>query len=78
MGTTTIKVPVELRDRISADAKAHGQTIAARLEQLISAAERKARFASVRDAYARLAVDDDYQAETQSWDALSADGLDDA
>lgn len=78
MTTTTIKVPVELRDRISADAKAHGQTIAARLEQLISAAEREARFISVREAYARLAVDDDYRAESRAWDALSADGLEDA
>lgn len=74
---TTIKVPVELRERISADAKAHGQTIATRLEQLISEAERQTRFAEIRAAYARLAPDDDYQEETTSWDSLAADGLDD-
>lgn len=43
MAYTTIKLPVALRDRISADARAHGLTIAARLEQLVSEAEREAR-----------------------------------
>ena len=77
MSTTTIKVPVALRDRISADAKAHGQTIAARLEHLISEAERESRFAAVREAYGRLSPDDDYWEETRSWDDLSGDGLED-
>lgn len=75
MAYTTIKLPVALRDRISADARAHGLTIAARLEQLVSEAEREARFASIREAYARLGQDDDYWMETRSWDDLSGDGL---
>ncbi len=75
MAVATIKVPVELRDRIIADAKAHGLTIAARLDQLISEAERASRFAAIREAYARLPEDDDYWDETRSWDALSGDGL---
>ena len=78
MTTTTIKVPSELRDRLSADAKQHGQTIAARLADLLTAAEREARFESVRLAYERLPEDDDYWAETRAWDALSTDGVDDA
>ncbi|MGV1006166.1 MAG: toxin-antitoxin system protein [Candidatus Nanopelagicales bacterium] len=78
MATTTIKVPSALRDRLTANARLHGQSVAARLDDLLSAAEREARFESIRLAYQQVGADDDYWVETRAWDALSADGLDDA
>jgi hypothetical protein len=78
MALTTIKIPTELRDRISADAKERGVTAAALLSELINDYERARRFAAIREAYANLPPDDDYWAETRDWDTLSGDGLADA
>ena len=69
---TTIKVPSELRDRISASARSRGTTAAGLLAELLDEHERAERFAAVKAAYARLAPDDDYWAETRTWEALQA------
>lgn len=71
---TTIKVPRQLRERIAARARAQHATAADVLTRLLDDADRAARFAAVRAAYA--GVDDDYVVETVEWDATSADGLD--
>ena len=73
--STTIKVPVALRDRINHDAGALGVSAAALLEQLLDDYERAQRLASVREAYAQLPADDDYWGEIAAWDATLADGL---
>jgi predicted transcriptional regulator len=86
MPLTTIKVPVELRDRVSEDARARGVSMSALLAELVDEYERAQRFAAVRRAYADLPAADDYEtddyetddyaAETREWDsALAADGL---
>jgi predicted DNA-binding protein len=70
---TTIKVPRELRDRISAHAKKAGEPAAAFLTDLLDAYERAARFEAVRFAHAT--ADERYRAETAEWDALGDEGL---
>jgi predicted DNA-binding protein len=70
--TTTIKVPTELRDRISASARSRGTTAAGLLTELLDEHERAKRFSAVKSAYARLSPDDDYWAETRAWEALEA------
>ena len=72
---TTIKVPKRLRDRISRDAAREGLTAAGFLGALIAAHERAARFDAVRGAYA-ADPDVEYVAETEQWDMLANDGLD--
>lgn len=76
--TTTIKVTRAARDRINARARAEGVTPAVLLNRLLDEHDRATRFAAVRAGYAALAVDDDYADETAAWDAVNADGLDDA
>lgn len=72
MATTTIKVPTELRDRISASARSRGTSAAGLLAELLDEHERTERFAAVKAAYARLSLDDDYWAETRAWEAREA------
>ena len=43
----------------------------------MAASERRERFAADRAAYAHLDSHEDYLAETTSWEATTADGLDD-
>jgi len=72
MGLTTIKVPVELRDRISRDAKARGVTAAALLSELLDDAERRRRMAAVGEAFATLEDDDEYWDDVRAWDKIEA------
>lgn len=73
MALTTIKVPTELRDRISRNAKQRNMTLSALLRELVDAYDREQRFAAIRDAYARLPADDDYREEIAEWDSVDAD-----
>lgn len=72
MSLTTIKVPVELRERISADAKARGVTAADLIAQALDELERQQRWAKVGAVFSDLAPDDDYWDEVRAWDAISA------
>ena len=72
---TTIKVPKQLRERISHDAARTGVSAAVYLARLVDDEERRQRFAAVRQVYA-ADRDEAYDAETSDWDATSADGLD--
>lgn len=72
MALTTIKVPVELRDRISRDAKERGVTAAALLNQLLDDAERARRMEAVGAAFATLKDDDEYWDDVRAWDAIEA------
>lgn len=49
-GSTTIKVPVELRDRLKQDAAAHRQTLAERIDSLLRESARYSRMANLRRA----------------------------
>lgn len=72
MATTTIKVPVELRDRINQDAKARGTTAAGLIERLLDAHERRSRM----DAFGRAfrSADASYWDEFRAWDVTLTDG----
>jgi macrodomain Ter protein organizer (MatP/YcbG family) len=74
MALTTIKVPVELRDRISHDAKQRGMTAAALLGELLDDAERNKQMAAVGASFAMVEDDDEYWEEVRAWD-LIASGL---
>lgn len=66
MATTTIKVPVELRDRINRDAKAHGVSAARLIEQLLDGYERRQRMESFGQAF--RGASESYWDEFEAWD----------
>lgn len=70
---TTIKVPKDLRARISRDAAAQGTTAAGLIATLLDDHEKRARLLAVGRAYA--SIDDAYVAEVDLWDTVAADGL---
>lgn len=76
MALTTIKVPVDLRERISTSARARGVTAAALITEALDELDRQQRWAAVGTAFADLSPDDDYWDEVRAWDAISA-GLSD-
>lgn len=64
MTLTTIKVPVELRDRLRDAANEHEVTQAALLEQALDALRRRDLFASMRE----FEPDEQYLTEMREWD----------
>jgi len=68
MAMTTIKIPVELRDRINEDARAQGVSAAGLIEQLMDAHDRNRRMQSFGRAV--RSADEDYWNEAREWDAL--------
>lgn len=68
-GSTTIKVPVELRDRLKQDAAAHGQTLAGRIDSLLRESARYSRMADLRRAIDATPpqVMADYARERDEW-----------
>lgn len=72
---TSVKVPVDLRDRIVADARARQQTVAAFLDSILDEWERQQRFQAVRSAYANLTEEQrgDYTAETEAWASIETE-----
>lgn len=76
---TTIKVPKELRETVMKSARAEGLTAAEFLRQVTEEHARRRRFAAVREAYAGIGRDSDYDEITTTWDQAAADdGLADA
>ena len=70
--TATIKVPVELRDRINRGAKERGVTPARLIEGLLDEDERRRRIGAFGEVIRR--ADGDYWDEFHDWDATMADG----
>ncbi|MGB3896262.1 MAG: antitoxin [Mycolicibacter sinensis] len=69
--TTTIRVPVQTRDRLAAQARERGVSMAVLLAELAAGAEREAAFRAERDATrAEAALPD-----LRDWDATVGDGL---
>ncbi|QIM16301.1 toxin-antitoxin system protein [Leucobacter insecticola] len=66
MAATSIKVSVELRDRINRDARARGTTAAGFLESLLDGYERRRRMESFGAAF--RANDREYWDEFHTWD----------
>lgn len=72
MATTTIKVSVELRDRINSDAKEKGVTASGLIENLLDAYERRQRM----EAFGRATrgAESEYRDEYRDWDVALNDG----
>jgi hypothetical protein len=72
---TTIKVPVELRDRINRDAQERGVTAAGLIEGLLDGYERRRRMETFGRAF--RGADQSYWDEFRVWDIALIDGHDD-
>jgi predicted DNA-binding protein len=73
--TTTIRVPVQTRDRLAAQASERGVSLAAFLTELASRAERETIFRVERDATRAEAALDAIRDEDRDWDDTLGDGL---
>lgn len=69
---TTIKVPVELRDRINRVAQERGITAAGFIAGLVDGYERRRRMESFGRAF--RGADQDYWDEFRAWDVALSDG----
>lgn len=69
---TTIKVPVELRDRINRDARERGLTAAGFIEGLVDGNERRRRMESFGRAF--RSADGGCWDEFREWDVTFHDG----
>lgn len=72
MAMTTIKVPVELRNRINQDAQERGVTAAGLIEKLLDAYERRRRMEAFGRAFRQADVS--YWDESRDWDVTLGDG----
>ena len=68
MTSTTIKVSVELRDRLKASASAHGRTLGSHLEALLAQEAQRERFRALREQIAQTPPDQRYRLELAEWE----------
>ena len=73
--TTTIRVPIPTRDRLAAQARQRGVSIAALLEELADRAERHAAFEAERLATLADTELPEVGDEDLDWDATAGDGV---
>jgi hypothetical protein len=73
--TTTIRVPVQTRDRLAAQARERGMSIAALLTELATAAEHEAMFRAERYATRADAAVQAVRDEDRDWDHTVDDGI---
>ncbi len=76
MSLTTIKVDTQLRDRISAAAREHGQSIGDYLAQIVAEARRRERLQAMADSMHANPPGTDYWAEVAELDVLAASARD--
>lgn len=76
MSMTTIKVDTGLRDRISAAAREHGQTIGDYLDRVVKEARRRERLQAMADSMRSNPPGPDYWAEVAELDALTVTARD--
>jgi predicted transcriptional regulator len=76
MGTTTIRVPEETRDRLNALAKRRGSTAGEVVADLVQTADDEALLADAEEGWAKLTADPQllaaYRAETAELEAFDA------
>jgi post-segregation antitoxin (ccd killing protein) len=72
---TTIRVPVQTRDRLAAQARERGVSIAALITALASRAEQEAIFRAERDATRAEATVHAVHDEERDWDHTVDDGI---
>lgn len=73
--TTTIRVSVQTRDRLAAQARERGVSIATLLTELATRAEQETIFRAERDATRAEAALRAARDENRDWDATVGDGL---
>lgn len=73
--TTTIRVTVDTRDRLAAQARERGVSISSLLSDLAARGERDAIFAAERDAERAEANDAAAQDDSRAWDDTTGDGI---
>jgi len=73
--TTTIRVSVQTRDRLAAQARERGVSIAALLTELAARAEHEAIFRAESDATRAEAALQAVRNENRDWDTTAGDGL---
>lgn len=74
--TTTIRVPVRTRDRLAAQARERGVSMAVLLSELAADAERAAAFQAERDTTRAEAAQNTADDESHDWESTVGDGLD--
>jgi predicted DNA-binding protein len=76
MGTTTIRVPAETRDRLNALAKRRGAPAGEIVAELVREADERALLADAEESWVRLAADPEalaaYRAESGELGAFDA------
>jgi hypothetical protein len=73
--TTTIRVPIQTRDRLAAQARERGISIAALLTELASRSEHEAFFRAEREATRADATVAAVREEDRDWDDTVGDGI---
>ncbi|ORW00281.1 hypothetical protein [Mycobacterium kyorinense] len=73
--TTTIRVPIQTRDRLAAQARERGISLAALLTELATHAEHEAIFRAERDATRADVTVVGVRNEDRDWDETAGDGL---
>ncbi|MCY7300452.1 MAG: ribbon-helix-helix protein, CopG family [Ilumatobacteraceae bacterium] len=75
MTSTTIKVPSELRDRLNAEARKEGRTVAEVIEKLLQERGRAERFRAIREFRATQTPEQmaDLQAEYREFESLNVE-----
>jgi hypothetical protein len=73
--TTTIRVPVQTRDRLAGQARERGVSVAALITELATRAENEAICRAERDATRAEAALQAVGDENRDWDTTLGDGL---
>jgi post-segregation antitoxin (ccd killing protein) len=73
--TTTIRVSVQTRDRLAAQARERGVSVSALLTELTTRAENEAIFRAERDATRAEAALRAARDENRDWDSTAGDGI---
>lgn len=74
--TTTVRVSVETRDRLAAQARERGISLSALLEELAGRADREAMFRAEREATIAESAGRAVREEDRDWAETTDDGLD--
>lgn len=74
--TTTVRVTVQTRDRLAAQARKRGVSISALLAELAGRAEREAMFSAEREATRAESASRAIRDEDRDWALVNDDGID--
>lgn len=78
MATTTLKVPVELRDRLAEKARRHGTTLAGAIAHALEADDEREFWDEVQETMCAPAAREELMAEAERFAGTHMDGVDSA